>query len=92
MLTAGVPARWSVRGVGEFFDQVVGVRLEPGDVVSAGWLRWCERWQRFGWMVSSGGAPGVEAFVRGDAIPPRSQRRPPFEPAWKGSLAGYTHV
>jgi hypothetical protein len=61
-------------GVGDPFQQAVGVRLQPGDLAAAGGLGWLERRDRLGRGPAAGGAQRVEALIGRDTVQPRAER------------------
>jgi hypothetical protein len=76
-LVAGL---WARCGVGDAFEQVIGVGLQPCDLAAAGGIRGAERGDRLGRNPAAGTAQRVEALVGRDAVQPGAQGRALLEP------------
>jgi hypothetical protein len=70
-LVAGIGAR---RGVGDAFEQGIGIGLQPGDLTAPTGLGRLERRDRLGRDPAAGAAQRVEALVGRDAVQPGTQR------------------
>ena len=74
-----IPGRGPWRGVRGVVQEIVRVRLQPGDLVAAGRLGRLEGWHRLGRYAPPGCPPRVQALVGRDAVQPGPHRGPALE-------------